>query len=205
MTNFDEGIEYLTTAIGNVPYWFWPPALDFVPDGVGAYAIDEPAPDIEDVINGGEVTVNGVPVGGFARGIFCAGVVNLIRRVNRKIVPTLDDNRYDGGTWACQNFWAPFMEEFNINSVYPRGTLIGRYFQWAGDPGFSAVIDQGHVAVLWDEHNLAEQKNAWVVQSHPAVGGLDWNVHLVQSHDDGYYDYAVRPEYWIDHDKGDFD
>jgi hypothetical protein len=205
VTNFDVGIDYLTPAMGQVPYWFWPPSLDFVPDSVGAYAIDEPAPDIQDVINGGEVTVEGVDMGlGFQRGMFCAAVINLIRRANRKIVPTLGDDRYDGGTWACQNFWAPFAEDFSIFSVYPPGTLIGRYFRWAGDPGFSAVVDQGHVAVLWDEHNLAEQKDAWVVQSHPDVGGLDWNVHLTKSHAGWYYEYAVRPENWINHDKGGF-
>ena len=209
MTNFDNGVDYLTPALeqNNVPYWFWPPSLDIVPDGVGAYAIDEPAPDINDVIEGGYITVKHEPVPGFdtsQQGMFCAAVVNLIRRVNRKIVPTLGNEYYDGGTWACQNFWGPFAEKFNIYSVYPRGTLIGRYFVWGGDPGASTVVDQGHVAVLWDEHNLAEQKDAWVVQSHPDVGGLDWNVHLTKSHAGWYYDYAVRPEYWINHDKGGF-
>jgi hypothetical protein len=140
--------------------------------------------------------------------MFCAAVVNLIRRVNRKIVPTMGDDRFDGGTWACQNFWSLYIEKFSIYSVYPRGTLIGRYFQWAGDPGFSEVVDQGHVAVLWDEHNLAQQKDAWVVQSHPEVGGLNWWTHLSVSNatSDGsnYYDYAVRPENWINHDKNNF-
>jgi putative chitinase len=204
-TNFDIGLEYLTPAMENVPYWFWPPELDIVPDGVGAYAIDAPAPPIQDVINGGNVTVNGVDQGlGFQRGIFCAGVVNLIRRANRKTVPKepTGDSRYDGGTWACQNFWHLYMEQFNIYSVYPRGTLVGRYFEWEGAPGHSRVVDQGHVAVLWDEHNLAEQKDAWVVQSHPGVGGLDWNTRLTESHAGGYYHYAIRPEDWINHDKG---
>jgi hypothetical protein len=62
MTNFDVGIEYLTPAMENVPYWFWPPTLDIVPDGVGAYAINEPAPDIDEVMKGRFLTVNGEPV-----------------------------------------------------------------------------------------------------------------------------------------------
>src|SRR3954449_2036335 len=151
MTNFDVGIEYLEPALParayekpKVPYWNWPPLMDFVPDGVGAYAVDKPAPPIQDVINGGHVTVNGVDQGlGFQKGMFCAAVINLIRRVNRKIVPKepTGDSRYDGGTWAYQRFWHPFMDPggFNIYSKYPRGTLIGKYFVWAGDPGASEV------------------------------------------------------------------
>lgn len=209
-TNFDKGIDYLTPAMGKVPYWQWPPAMDFVPDGVGAYAKDEPAPDIQDVLEGGRVTVEGVDQGlGWQRGLFCAAVINLIRRVNGKTVPKepTHDPVYDGGTWACQNFWYLYIKRFDINSVYPRGTLIGKYFEWAGDPGASAVLSQGHVAVLWDEHNLAENKDAWVVQSEPS-GGLDWWTHLTVSNrmSDGsnYYDYAILPEDWINHDLGGF-
>jgi hypothetical protein len=214
MTNFDVGMEYLRPALPDsvdetpeVPYWFWPPLMDFVPDSVGAYAIDKAAPPIEDVIKGGKVTVNGVDQGlGRQRGMFCAAVVNLIRRANRKTVPKepSGSSLYDGGTWACQNFWHLYMEQFNIFSVYPRGTLIGKYFVWAGDPEASVVLDQGHVAVLWDEHNLAKNKDAWVVQSHPQVRGLNWWTTLTVSHDGGFYDYAVRPENWINHDKGSF-
>lgn len=88
------------------------------------------------------------------------------------------------------------MRRFNIYSVYPRGTLIGRYFKWAGDPGASVVEDQGHVAMLWDEHNLARQRDAWVVQSHPDVGGLNWWTRLTVSNEywgTNYYDYAILP------------
>jgi hypothetical protein len=38
MTNFDVGMEYLRPALPDsvdetpeVPYWFWPPLMDFVP------------------------------------------------------------------------------------------------------------------------------------------------------------------------------
>src|SRR4051812_12000916 len=142
--------------------------------------------------------------------MFCAAVVNLIRRANGKIVPKepTGDRRYDGGTWACQKFWHLYMVPggFNIYSVYPRGTLIGKNFVWAGDPGASEVVDQGHVAVLWDEHNLAKGKDAWVVQSHPHrwVGGLNWCTHQTASHDGGFYDYAILPKDWINHDLGKF-
>jgi hypothetical protein len=187
-TNFDKGIEYLLPAVGKAQYKYWAPNDDTVPPGPPAYAINKPAPKIADVIKDG---------------LFCQAVVNLIRRVNRKIVPTLGDPRYDGGTWANQGFFANFSEPFSRWKVYPRGTMIGHKFRWAGDPGFSEVLDQGHVAVLLGEQNLAEQKDPRILQCHPAVGGLNYT-RLGASHDGGYYQYAVRPENWINHNKGGF-
>jgi hypothetical protein len=187
-TNFDKGIEYLLPAVGKARYWFWPPTLVEVPSGRGAYAINQKVPDIDVVIE---------------RGLFCQAVVNLIRRANRKIVPTMGDNRFDGGTWANQNFFSAFSEPFSRWAVYPRGTMVGHNFRWAGPPGASAVLDQGHVAVLLGEQNLAEQKDPRILQSHPAVGGLNYT-RLGASHDGGYYQYAVRPENWINHKKGGF-
>jgi hypothetical protein len=187
-TNFDKGIAYLLPAVGKARYWYWPPNLGIVPSGPGAYAINEDVPDIDLVIR---------------EGLFCQAVVNLIRRANRKIVPTMGDERYDGGTWANQNFFALFSEPFSRWAKYPRGTMVGRNFVWAGLPGASAVLDQGHVAVLMDEQNLAQQKDPMILQSHPAVGGLNYT-RLGASHNHWYYQYAVRPEDWINHDKGGF-
>jgi hypothetical protein len=137
--------------------------------------------------------------------MFCQAVVNLIRHANRKIVPTMGDPRYDGGTWANQNFYAAFIHEFNRFDVYPRGTLIGRNFVWAGTPGASKVVDQGHVAALMGENNLAKQKDPLILQSHPhpAVNGLNYT-RLGLSHNHWYYQYAVLPEDWINHNKNNF-
>jgi hypothetical protein len=187
-TNFDRGIEYLLPAVGKTRYWFWPPTLAIVPPGPGAYAINQPPPDIDKVIEGR---------------LFCQAVVNLIRRVNRKIVPTMGDERFDGGTWANQNFFSGFSEPFSRWAVYPRGTMVGRNFVWAGAPGASPVVDQGHVAVLLGEQNLAEQKDPMILQSHPAVDGLNFT-RLGHSHDGGFYHYAIRPRNWINHDRGSF-
>lgn len=183
-TNFDRGVRYLEPAIGKTRYWYWPPSLGIVPDGPGAFAVNRVAPDIQTVIQGG---------------VFCAGVINLIRRVNRKIVATNGDPRYDGGTYAIQRFWGEFAEPFSRWEVYPRGTLIGRYFRWDG----AAVGDQGHVGVLLGEQNLAEQKDPLILHSHPAVGGLA-RTRLGASHAGFYYHYIVRPEDWINHEVGGF-
>ena len=74
--------------MGKARYWFWLPNLDIVPSGLGAYAANEEVPDIDVVIKGG---------------VFCQEVVNLIRRVNRKTVPTRGDERYDGYKGRDQN------------------------------------------------------------------------------------------------------
>jgi hypothetical protein len=81
--------------------------------------------------------------------------------------------------------------------------MVGRNFVWSGLPGPSAVLVQGHVAVLMGEQNLAEQKDPMILQSHPAVDGLNYT-RLGASHDGGYYQYAIRPENWIDNDEGNF-
>ncbi len=189
-TNFDKGIEYLLPAVGKSRYWFWPPNLDIVPDGAGAFAVNREVPPITEVIDGG---------------IFCQGVINLIRRANRKIVPTMGDERYDGGTWANQNYWAAWSEPFNRWAKYPRGTMVGRNFVWGGFPGASEVLDQGHVAVLMGEQDLAAQKDPMILHSHPhpAVDGLNYT-RLGNSHNHWYYQYAIRPENWINHDKSGF-
>lgn len=186
--NFERGVAYFTPAVGKTSYWFWPPALDIVPDGPGAFAVNKPMVPITQVISGG---------------IFCQGVINGFRRLAGKKVPTMGDDRYDGGTWANQNYFADYIEKFSRYEVYPRGTLVGRYFRWAGRPGFSGVLDQGHVAVLMGEQNLAQQKDPLILHSHPAVGGLNYT-RLGASHAGWYYEYAIRPEDWINHDKGSF-
>jgi hypothetical protein len=183
-TNFDRGVQYLQPAIGKAPYWWWSPGLDTVPDGPGAYAINRPVPPIRQVID---------------NGLFCAAVVNLIRRANRKVVPTFGDYRYDGGTRAIQLYWSRFLVPFDRWTVYPRGTLIGRYFSWERlNHG-----DQGHVAVLLGEQDLAHQRDPLILHSHPEVGGLA-RTRLGASHAGWYYEYACLPWDWINHPHSGF-
>lgn len=188
-TNFDRGLDRLERAIGHAPYWFWPPSLAIVPDGPGAYAVNRPLPDQE--------TLHRQMV---QEGIFCQGVINVIRRANRKVVPTRGDSRYDGGTWANQGFFEDFIRPFRRTDFIPRGALIGRYFKW-GNGG--AVLDQGHVGVLVVKNDLAHQQSGVLLHSHPAVGGLA-RTDLGVSHAGWYYDYWIHPEDWINHSKGGF-
>ncbi len=186
MTNFDRGVERVRGAIGRAPYWYWPPSMSVVPDGPGAFAVNRRLPGdlVGQMVN---------------RGIFCAGLINVIRRANGTSVATNGDARYDGGTYAIQNFWSAYAEPFDRWARYPRGTLIGRYFRWEG----ARVGDQGHVGVLLEPQDLANQKDGLLLHSHPAVGGLA-TTRLGASHAGWYYHYVVRPEDWINHDAGRF-
>ncbi len=181
-TNFDRGVARLLPAVGEAPYWFWPPHMDVVPDGAGAFAVNRTLPrnlasQMRNV------------------GIYCQGVVNVIRRENRLIVPTLGDSRYDGGTWAAQNFWRPYRRAFVRTAFMPRGTLVGRFFRWGPN---GEVLDQGHVGVLVRANDLANQQDGLLLHSHPEVGGLAYT-RLGASHANWYYDYVIWPEDWVNH------
>ena len=184
--NFDRATEWLLPEILDAPYWFWPPSMSTIPDGAGAFAVNRTVYDwhIRQAID---------------IGIFCQGLINLYRRFNSKIVPTNGDPRYDGGTWANQNFFRDFLRPFSRYDVIPRGALIGRYFRWNG----AYVADQGHVGVLLQPQNLEEQKSGVLLHSHPAVGGVA-RTDLGLSHAGWYYDYWIAPEDWLCHNKGGF-
>lgn len=191
--NFDRAVKTLERAEDNADYWFWPPGMDIVPDGAGAFAVNKPVTNwhVDEMIE---------------KGVFCQGVINYIRRFNGKKVPydpTFPDSRYDGGTWANQRYFADFIRPFNRYVYIPRGALIGRYFRWAGAPGFSAVEDQGHVGVLLEPQDLNNNKGGILLHSHPAVGGLN-QTKLGDSHQGWYYNYWIHPGDWINHDIGKF-
>jgi hypothetical protein len=191
--NFDRATDWLLPDILPAPYWYWPPGMDTVPDGAGAFAVNRP-------VNKGHVE-DAVEVG-----IFCQGLINFYRRFNGKIVPrdpNFPNPSYDGGTWANQRYFADYLRPFSRYVKIPRGALIGRYFRWAGAPGFSLVLDQGHVTVLLEEQNLAEQKPGLILHSHPAVGGVA-KTNLGNSHAGWYYEYWIAPEDWLNHNKGRF-
>lgn len=191
--NFNRAVKTLERAEENASYWYWPPGMDIVPDGAGAFAVNKPVSDsqVQEMID---------------KGIFCQGVINYIRRFNRKVVPfdpNFKDFRYDGGTWANQRYFADYLRPFNRYVYIPRGALIGRYFKWAGAPGFSDVADQGHVGVLIQAQDLKKQQGGVLLHSHPAVGGLN-RTNLGDSHAGWYYNYWVHPRDWINYEGDEF-
>lgn len=164
-------IEYGLSFVG-APYIWWMDGP--VPDRSPAWAENGPPPSPEEVIN---------------EGCFCAGVPNLLLRFVGRELPTLGNELYDGGCLAYGEYYAGVTEAFDINAEYPQGTLIGRYFTWER----SANGDQGHVAVVLE--------GGYLLQSYDGDGygypGVNANDHIADSHAGYYYEYAVRPEYWL--------
>lgn len=81
---------------------------------------------------------------------------------------------------------------FSVEEVYPRGTLLLRKYR--------DVKDQGHVAVVLDG---ALGPASPVLQSFSKKGyphtepGVNAEFTVKESHDGGYYEYAVLPEQWL--------
>jgi hypothetical protein len=196
--NFDRATDFLLPEILDAPYWFWPPGMATVPDGAGAFAVNRKF--------GPKELQAAIRVG-----IFCQGLINAYRTFNSKVVPydlwwggPAEQRRlYDGGTWANQRFFSEFLREYTPWQRIPRGSMIIRPFRWAGAPGFSGVLDQGHVGVLLEEQHLAKQKPGLLLHSHPGVGGVA-RTNLQASHDGGYYRWWVHVDDWCNHALGKF-
>ena len=180
MSNLDTALGYIEQTLGT-PYGWWRGGP--VPDEEPAWAINGPPPE---------------PWYVKERTCFCAGVANLMRRSVRKRVPDSGGGvLYDGGTLAYGEYFWNYSEWFDIHKAltggYPRGTLIGRYFSKDRLPS-----DQGHVAILL--------RDGWVLQSYDAGGGLpgvNWDVHISDSHAGWYYEWACLPENWIEYEGWD--
>ncbi len=183
-TNFDLGLSRIQHLAGEVDYWYWQDHMVVVPDGPGAFAVNLRLPAQSTLDR--QLRDSGV---------FCMGVINIMRRANRMIVPTRGDSRYDGGTWAAYGFWWNYWRTFSRNIFIPRGSLIFRVPKWKN----GVMVDQGHVGVLTRAQNLASQQDGILLHSHPAVGGLA-HTRLGASHAGFYYDLWLPPEDWINHD-----
>lgn len=114
----------------------------------------------------------------------CAGLLNLIFR-HLKIELPHSKKGGIGGTMAYYDYYKKkgVIEDFDINKEYPTGTLIGRKYK--------NVKDQGHVALT-----VNRQNKTYVLQSFDKEG-VNMKYTLKESHDGGYYQYAVLPENWV--------
>lgn len=172
--DLDNALKYVSNFYG-VPYGWWTDGP--VPDKSPAWAVNAPAPSIEEVRRGT---------------IFCAGLSNLmLRRVGKKIPYTSADTRWDGGTLAYGEYYKKVAEKFNPNKKYPRGTLIGRYYRNPSSTQDSRN-GQGHVAIILG--------NGKVFQSYDAGGGkpgVNQLATVAQSHNGWFYEYAVLPKNWL--------
>lgn len=120
-----------------------------------------------------------------ARSANCTGLTNLMLRAVGKPLPHAP-GAGTGGTYAYQKYYASVAEPFNPNRSYPAGTLLGRRYR--------DTYDQGHVAVVLGNGRVL-QSFAWTRGgSRP---GVNATYTVAQSHDGGYYHYAVLPQHWL--------
>ena len=165
--NVLAGIDYGLAVVGT-PYGWWFEGP--LPAGAPMYTEGGPPPAPEEVR---------------ARSVNCSGLTNLMLRTVGKELPH-HPGILTGGTLAYQHYYAEVAEPFDVARSYPAGTLIARRYR--------DTFDQGHVAVVLDDGHVL-QSFAWT------RGGSDPGVNttytVAESHDGGYYEYAVLPEHWL--------
>jgi predicted chitinase len=177
-TNFERALAWLWPLLGRMPYGWW--IEGEVPEWEPAFAENAPVPKIEDLA---QAT------------IFCVGPINLIRRHARKVIPTAGDDRFDGGTVACWAYWSRYMRKFNIDVNYPHGTLVFRRYN-------PVTGDQGHAAIVLGNWRVLQSFDG----NEPMEGGfngpgLNARASLEASNDGDYFEYALWPGDWINHNR----
>lgn len=132
------------------------------------WTLDEPVPKKENIV--------------FCN---CAGLLNLIHRYNNKKIPYCSFSK--GGTESYYIYYQNVSEDFNINKIYPRGTLIMK--------NYKDIHDQGHVAIILENLGLKSK----ILQSHidNKTNGVTTFYDLETSHKNYNYQKAVLPENWI--------
>jgi hypothetical protein len=131
-----------------------------------------------------------------AKGLNCAGFINLLRRYQGLEVPGVKENRWNaGGTYI----WFRYLEQrnvlkpFELSKFYPEGTLLIR--------DYVSVFDQGHLAIAMglnriahcypdDPNPVADTLVEPGVRIEPLNLSTHWGFH-------GYYTHVVAPEDWI--------
>ena len=129
----------------------------------------------------------------------CAGLCNLMLRSVGKELPYSTFTM--GGTFAYLKYYREKAYKFNINNVYPMGTLLIRDYR--------DINDQGHLAVVLEEKG----KDSLVLQSHvegeflkstqPGVNAMqtleESNLTFTDEDNNGcYYEFVVLPEDWLE-------
>jgi GH25 family lysozyme M1 (1,4-beta-N-acetylmuramidase) len=190
-TYFAVGFKYVMQLNNRMKYWVW--SSGPVPDGEGAYAVDNPLPPV-DQLKG--------------RRIFCAGVPNLFRRAAGKRIPTRGNRNFDGGIAAYfytsafgglgPGFFSGVDVPFNLATAKKwaretgSGVLIGRCYRG------NTLAGQGHVAILLPDGKVL-QSFQFGADGEP---GLNTDHTIEESHAGGYYEIMAHPKAWINHDKG---
>lgn len=120
-----------------------------------------------------------------ARSANCTGLTNLmLRAVGQPLPFTREGGR--GGTYSYAEYFAEVAQPFDPSRRYPAGTLIGRRYR--------DTFDQGHVAVVLADGRVL-QSFAW--ERGGSTPGVNTTYTVAESHDGGFYEYAVMPADWL--------
>jgi hypothetical protein len=155
-------------AVVGTPYGWWLGGP--IPQGAPMFASNVPPPDPADVR---AETVN------------CAGLTNLMMRAAEVKIPQHPD-AIAGGTYAYQLYFEDVATEFDPAASYPTGMLIGRRFR--------DVEDQGHVAIVIGGDFVLQ---SFAFEPMGAEPGVNSTYTVTESHDGGFYEYAVSPQDWL--------
>jgi hypothetical protein len=171
MDQIIKALDYGQSLIG-IPYDYWKGGVNQT--NAPMFAMDGPLPKKSEIVSAN-----------------CAGLINLILRYMGKELP-FGENGEIGGTSEYAYYYRNVAVPFDINSPYPKGTLVIR--------DYKNMDDQGHVAVLLDDGG----KDSIILQSHvegtffeSTTPGVNSKYTLGESHNGYYYELAVLPENWL--------
>ena len=170
--NIINTIEYGLTLIG-IPsdYWLGGKNQEKSP----MFAINGPSPKYNEIIS-----------------LNCSGLVNLLLRFRGKELPH-DKEGNLGGTDSYSKYYSKKSLKFDINKVYPIGSLLIRKYR--------DIDDQGHLAVIIEEKG----KTSLLLQSHvegeyfkSTKPGVNANYTVEQSHNLDFFELIVLPINWLE-------
>ena len=164
-------IEFAISLIG-VPYGYWSGSEIPRDDSTSFYASNDNLPSYELILS---------------NGISCTGLVNLLRRYLRLVVPGVDDphNNFPGGTVAWYKYLEPHLIYYDNSIIYPNGTLLLRPYK--------DFTDQGHIAIVVDNKTL----HSFPFIFDPFTEGTNAPGVSITAIWEDYYIYAAPPSAWV--------
>lgn len=186
LENIDTIFDFLKNI--KLPYSWWLEEFDMRKDIAPSFAFNGSI-TLEHIINQGSIN--------------CVGVINIIRRLLGLDIPGTNnpEYKYPGGTyiWFYTLNNLKYLEKFNPNISYPKGTLL--------ICDYVDVNQQGHVAVIF-ETNIVKPLESTIIHSYPYDTELTENLvqpgliieELQISHnwiDNGFYTHICYPQHWL--------
>jgi len=139
-------------------------------------------------------------------GINCIGLLNIIRRTLGLEVPgVIEEKKYSGGTYEWYKYLKKNkkLKKFDLNAIYPNGTLLIRKY--------SSGKDQGHVAIIYKSNSTnvlkskllhaysykSFTKNDLYKKNEPGLT-IDDKIYTSHSwYENGTYTHICLPENWM--------